>query len=311
LPLRFEKSTATLQEAAFGVVLPDVERRHPVMRFSDDPLSDRDAWATLPPLLSHNRVAGASDQATVLIAHATERINGHPMPLVAVQQAGRGKTMAVAFHTFWRYGLMMWGMGKTDAVSQAFWKNAVRWLVSREDVSRVRASVDQPNYRSGEPVAVHAQVFDGLMNPLSGASVQVVVPDSAGRREVLLRDAGNGRYTGVLGGFEQGDYTFRIRATAPGGIAEEGEGHFTVGRYSLEYETVRLNAELLTEIAGHSGGRYLTPNDLSEHLAGLELAPEPVTEYRRVRLWGQRWPLFVLVGLLGLEWIARRRRGMI
>jgi hypothetical protein len=53
------------------------------------------------------------------------------------------------------------------------------------------------------------------------------------------------------------------------------------------------------------------PGGVTEALTSLELMPEPVVENYKLRLWGHRWPLFVLVGLLALEWIVRRRRGMI
>ncbi len=309
LPLRFEKLGRTLVDASFGVELP--ESRHPIMRISSDPLADREAWAALPPLLSYNRISGVADQATVLIRHDLERLNGQPMPLVAVMRVGPGKTMAVAFHSFWRYGLMMWGIGKNDALSQAFWKNAVRWLVTRDEMSRVRVTTEQSTYRSGEDVVVYAQVFDPLMQPMTDAQVKAVVQDSNGVREVILRDGGDGRYSGRLGGFPQGDYACVVHAVTRDGLMEEGIGHFTVGRYSLEYETVRMDAELLREIASHSGGQFVLPKGVTEALTHWELMPEPVVENYKLRLWGHRWPLFVLVGLLALEWIVRRRRGMI
>ena len=65
--------------------------------------------------------------------------------------------------------MMMWGIGKTDLVSQTFWRQAVRWLVTREDINRVRANAEKPIYRSGEPISIHVQVFDELLQPADGA----------------------------------------------------------------------------------------------------------------------------------------------
>ena len=309
LPVQFLGSLDTFQERAFALSFPD--SRHPILRVSDDPLGDRDAWEALPPLLSYNRVGAAISNATVLVHHPTERVAGKPMPVLAICRVGAGKTAIVVYQTFWRHGLMMWGDGKTDVVARAFWKNMVRWLVTRDEVSRLKIMTEKPAYRSGEAVAVHASVFDHLLQPRSGARVLARVGDSLGVREVVLRDLGGGRYAGNLGRFPQGDYELQVQARANDGDLGTGTGRFTVGRYSLEYETVRMRAELLSDIATRSGGQYVRPGDLKAALDSLVLAPEPVVTHYRVRLWGHEWPIFVLVGLLVLEWTIRRRLGMV
>jgi len=311
LPWRFSRAESTFTEEICTPVLSEVFRRHPILRVSDDPFADENAWNALPPLLAYNRVLGPASNATVLAVHETERVNNKPMPVMAVMPVERGKSMAIGFRTFWRYGLMMWGIGKNDQVAQTFWKNVVRWLVTPEDVSRIKVAVDKPTYRSGESVLVHAQVFDGLLEPLPGARVVAVAEDSTGEREVVLRDVGNGRYEGAIGGFAQGDYTFDVEGTYEGDRVGKATGQFTVDRYSLEYETVRMNAELLQTMAVRSGGKFVTPEGLSEVLQELEFAPEPIDVTYQGRLWGQQWPLFVLVGLFAVEWIVRRRRGMV
>ncbi|MBT3605572.1 MAG: hypothetical protein HN521_21115, partial [Candidatus Latescibacteria bacterium] len=311
LPWRLSRSDETYQEALCSIVLPPGNRRHPVLRVSDDPLADEIAWQALPPLLAYNRVLGTVPQATVLAVHETERVNGKPMPIMAVMSVGQGKSMAIGFRTFWRHGLMMWGIGKNDAVSQAFWTNVVRWLVTPDDVSRIKITVDKPTYRSGEPVSIHAQVFDGLLEPLSGARVMASVSDSLGTREVILREEGSGRYGGGLGGFVQGDYAFEVKASQDGEDVGQTTGQFTVDRYSLEYETVRMNAELLKAVASSSGGQFLQPAELDDALESLDFAPEPIEVTYLGRLWGQQWPLWVLVGFFAIEWAVRRRRGMV
>ena len=90
LPVQFLGSSDTFQERAFALAFPD--SRHPILRVSDDPLSDRDAWEALPPLLSYNRVGAAVSNATVLAHHPTERVEGKPMPVLAIRRVGAGKT---------------------------------------------------------------------------------------------------------------------------------------------------------------------------------------------------------------------------
>ncbi|MCZ6632104.1 MAG: hypothetical protein O7G87_01770 [bacterium] len=311
LPLICLQSLHTLHTEAFVLQVMGGSARHPIMRLTDDPFADQAAWEVLPPLLAYQINGGPRPGATVLAWHPTKRVGGKPMPLVAVMRPGVGKSMVVGLRTFWRYGLMMWGIGKTDVVAQTFWSQSVRWLVSREDVSRVRVVVDKPVYRSGEPVMFHAQVFDALLEPREGATVKVSVSEGTGVREAILKDRGGGRYAGQMGGFTQGDYAFEVDAEVGDQSLGRGKGHFTIGQYSLEYEDVRMNRALLTGVAERSGGAFVRVAASVDSLDALVLAPQPVTMHYKSRLWGQTWPFVVLLFCLGVEWTVRRRRGMV
>jgi hypothetical protein len=311
LPILCSPDASTYREASFRPELSRSGTLHPILRVSDDPLGDRQAWGDLPPLLACNVNKGLRGDAETLLYHPIERSGGGKMPLVAVGRAGAGKVMAVAVRTFWRLSLMMWGVGKNDEVSKAFWTNSVQWLVKREDVARVQVEVDKPVYRSGAPVTFHARVFNELLQPQEGARVVLSVMDEDRVRQTILDDEGQGRYRGQLKAGVQGDYAFEVRARMGGVDLGSGAGRFTVGRYSLEFEDMRMNRDLLESLAAQSGGVYAAPDRLSAVLNDLDLAPQPVTESYRTRLWGRPWPLFVLIGLLGVEWTARRRWGMI
>lgn len=311
LPVVCAQDADTYREASFRIELPRSGSVHSVLRISDDPLADRQAWSDLPPLLACNVNGGLQGDAETLIHHPIERVGGEKMPLVAVRRAGRGKVMAVAVRTFWRLGLMMWGVGKNDEVSKAFWTNSVQWLVKREDVDRVQVEVDKPVYRSGAPVTFHARIFNELLQPQAGARVAVSVVDEGRLRQTILDDEGQGRYRGQMKAGAQGEYGFEVRARAGGVDLGRATGRFTVGRYSLEFEDMRMNRALLESIAAQSGGAYAPPDGLSALLDDLDLAPQAVAESHRARLWGKPWPLFVLIVLLTVEWTARRSRGMI
>ncbi len=311
LPVLCSPGANTYREASFRLELSRSGTMHPILRVSDDPLADRQAWSDLPPLLACNVNKGLQGDAATLVYHPGRRAGGEKMPLVAVGRAGAGKVMAVAVRTFWRLGLMMWGIGRNDEVSRAFWANSVQWLVKREDVDRVQVEVDKPVYRSGAPVTFHARVFNELLQPQEGARVVLSVTDEDGMRQTMLGDEGQGRYRGQMRAGAQGEVVFEARARMDGVDLGNGTGRFTVGRYSLEYEDMRMNRDLLESLSKQSGGVVVAPDRLSTVLDDLDLAPQPVAESYRIRLWGRRWPLFILVGLLVAEWTARRRWGMI
>lgn len=311
LPVTLSGNANSYQEEQFQAEIPRGDALHPILRITEDQLADREEWGELPPLLAFNKNRGARPGALVLLQHPTERVGKRKMPLVVIGRAGKGKTMVVAARTFWRLGPMMLGIGKTDAASRAFWANAAKWLVTEEGVDRVQVVVDKPAYRSGEAVTFQARVLDELLTPLEGARVSISVSDSPAIRQVVLKDLGEGRYRGQMKSGSQGDYRFTVRAERSGEVLGKGTGEFTVGRYSLEYEDVRMNGDLLREVASQSGGRFIRSDALPAVLDSFVFSPQPTTVHFRSRLWGKSWPLFLLVALLSAEWTVRRRRGMI
>lgn len=309
LPMDFSGKQNSFQLVPFKVEIPKRAYQHPIFRNSDGLLTDKSEWNTLPPLLAYNRVIGIQTGADALIFHPTEMSDKTKMPLVTVLKTGKSKTMAVGFRTFWRFNLMMRGIGNTDRVSKMFWMNSIRWLVAREDFARVQVVVDKPTYRMGEQITFFTKVFNEFMQPQPGAQVRVELGDEG--HHILLQDEGEGRYTGKMGGFPPGDYAYRVVAVKGGIDFGMVTGNITIGHYSLEYEDIRMDAELLQDLASLNGGAFVRPNTFSSGIRALKFSPQLVELFPKYRFWGQLWPFFLLVFLLVTEWTIRRRRGMV
>jgi hypothetical protein len=233
------------------------------------------------------------------------------MPLIAVAASGAGKVMVVSCATLYRLDALMWGIGKTGEASEALWKNAFRWLLTPESARRVRVVSDRPIWRGGEPVTFHASVYDPLMRPQRGATVTVSISEASGPRTVTLVESGEGRYVGQVRGLSPGDHRFEGRAEVEGTEVGRDAGTFTVSAAGLEFETLRMNEDLLRRIAHVSGGAFYRPADFPAFMANLKLAQKTTSEVHRGRLWGNPYALAAFVALLAVEWTLRRRRGML
>ncbi len=311
LPWKMQRGRASYREGAFSPRITSEGAHHPILRLSEDPVVHAQRWGELPPLLACNGIAEVKSWARVLVVHPTLGNAHSPMPLVAVGGRDRGKVMGVAFSTFYRWDLMMWGIGKTNAASERFWSNAVRWLVTREADAPVRIFSDKPIYRAGEPITFQGEVYDESYRPLPGAEVQVVFEEAARERIVFFEDEGSGRYAGRTSGLRPGEYTFRARASIGERRIGEAEGAFTVGPYSLEFEHTGMSEELLRRIAHRSGGAFYTPDSFGAILEDADLQKKQVSHVHKIRLWDW-WGLFAgMIALLCAEWTMRRRWGMI
>jgi hypothetical protein len=86
------------------------------------------------------------------------------------------------------------------------------------------------------------------------------------------------------------------------------ESEYAVELPGVETNQVWLNRPLLKEMAGISGGRYFDIHQLDEIAAAIPDRTETIESRSQPRpLWDVPGMLVALVGLLGAEWLVRKR----
>lgn len=304
LPVEIERSGRFLSEREIPLQLSPEGRHHPVVRLQAE-TEGSDPWRQLPPLPGYLPVSQRRQHAISLVEGAE---GAHP-PIIVAGTSGEGKAIVALSASFWRLDLLSSGVEGRPQTIREFWRNAVKWLAIQTQEGRVRASTSRQIYRSGEQVVFAAQVFDELLRPQEGASVQISL-DQKGD-EFQLLEQGQGRYRGEWAGLEPGEYAYEVGAYAGETFIGADEGRFIVERHSVESIDVRADLSSLSEMARVSGGRLRPLADWREMLDLLPLQKRLVEEEETLSLWGQNWVLALVVALLALEWILRKRRGMI
>ena len=94
----------------FKPKLTPAARSHPATSLSLDPRGNEARWAALPPLEGINRVARLKPGASALLVHPTQRTEaGEQAPVLAVTDAGKGRTLALLTDTSWHWGFLAAG----------------------------------------------------------------------------------------------------------------------------------------------------------------------------------------------------------
>jgi len=275
---------------------------HPILRHPEE--SDAAAaWERLPPVAGLPARAATREGAQVLLASEAGQ------PVVAVGGAGAGRVVVAAAVDFWRLDLMSSGAGGDPRPVRHLWQSALRWLASGAPEGRVRAATERAVFRAGSPVRVVAEVYDELMRPHVAARVEATL--ATGDESVRLEPQGGGRYGGSWLGLAPGQYRFVVRAHDDGATIGSDEGQFVVDGYSLESMDVRARPELLAELAAATDGLSLPLQDWRNLAPRLDVAPRLVEARRRWSFWGHGWALVLVLGLLGAEWVIRKRQGML
>jgi uncharacterized membrane protein len=313
--------------APFKLQLTAEGRAHPLTALKLDVQQNRARWAELPELDGTNLVARAKPNATVLGVHPTRKdLDGKPLPVLTVGEAGKGRVLALTSDDSWRWGFADKAGDERGRAYQRFWDAAIRWLIKDPALNFLRIETDQPEYPRGQKVQVTVRALGTDYQPLKGAKLDVTVARiptvldvaSTAKPEPVAAQSGvtdeDGEFVFELARapemrpLEPGGYRITARATLAGRPVEEDEV-FLVRGAGRELEEPEARDDLLKAVAGATDGSFRGPG---ESLAGLKLWPPRVVrvnQHRDVEVWSRWWMLVIAATCLGLNWALRRRWG--
>jgi von Willebrand factor type A domain len=285
---------------------------HPVMRFYPDRAETLQRWETLPGIFWSFPSQEPKPAATVLLEHSdpTLRSVEGSRPLLVAGRYGSGHTLYLGFNGTWRWRRA----GRQAEFFDKFWIQSVRYLVegrSLEGRRRGYVQADRDRYEVGERITVTSRLQDAAYNPLVAPKAEATLQvGSESPEAVILMPVSNqpGTFAATLTAKKTGRHSLRVRTAVAEAEGATIETSFDVVLPSVETNQVWLDEPLLRELAETSSGKYFNIDQLDQ----LASAVPDKTRQIEVRdppdpLWDVRGMMFLLVGLLGVEWVARKR----
>ncbi len=311
LPFVIQGSPSAEYEATVDAA--ELERLTPVL--TPEYPEGSDPWAQLPPLFSMRLPLRVRPDAVV---HATTRARGQMSaePVIISRRAQRQRVMAFVLHGLWRWRLMAQRSPSTQTFFSAFLSNAVHWLTTPDESGPVIARPVKESFAQGEPMVFRAEVYDTRQRPVDDAEVRIVVRRGGQGVAGLLLPRGNGRYEGETPGLHtDGAATYRVTATKAGSISGSDSGQVQVSGTAIEFLHTRMDSDVLRQLALRTGGVFLRPESVGDLDSLLTIQPSfaPHMTTSAYELHFRSWPWYaaLIVILLAVEWILRKRSGMI
>lgn len=299
---------------------------HPIVNIGADPADTRRIWTDRFPLLyGYNRVERAKPGATVLGTGEDGVI------LLAVQEVGRGRTMAFTSDTTRSWGRdfeTLWGepVRRDRAFDEdncdsryyrSFWVNAVRWLAAGKagrTNAPVQLELSQGYATPGDTLGATTRVRDTAGRDVPGAEVALFLSDgtTSNRLATARFDAASRTYKAEFKAPAPGTGIITAVATVRSNRLGDDRALLVTEIIDREMNDLRARPDRMQAIARASGGQSFNtatnpPAGLGKTLANV---PPPAEELKRTSLW-DRWPwLTAALALLTAEWTLRRWRGL-
>jgi hypothetical protein len=296
------------------IVFKPEYRFHSTYRFPDEKAFVR-LMENGPPLLRNDSEWRPRPGTTV---YATAKIKGIPLdyPLLAFQETGTSKNITFIAENIWRLRMQCHLETGNFSLFDEWITNLLQWLTTRADNRRFKVFPSKPFFQGDENVVFKGQAYDETYKPLDGVEIKTTVTGGDGKKtDYYLNELSPGNYGLDLNVFAEGAYTYEAEGVKNGIKIGTDRGEFSVGKSSIEFAQLKADVALLRQIAQRTDGKYFEGAQLSLAADDILSRPlvKPLVEYRKSTAGFRRfvWPLLLILLTLSVEWIARKRYGMI
>lgn len=258
--------------------------------------------ADLPKMVGANLLGKAKPSAIVLWERAARRAGDAALPVLALNDAGDGRTIALAVDGTHQLAFSEFAERTAGRAYGALWDGLLGWLMRdpRYEAARIELGSD---CIAGESARLRLIRLPGAEGEVD-LEIEALSASQSPRLSKRAHVPSSGVVEIDVGPLATGGYTVRARV----GQTPPARFDFACERGGEAFRDSRPNPELLTRIARASGGRSVD----AAHAADLPLPPPTEVAVERevsplVAPWV--WALGAAVAL-GVHWIARRRSGL-
>ena len=278
-------------------------------------------WADLPALTTVNLIGVPRPGATVLLEGEVEEVFGtrapsdygiEPSPLFAFQRYGAGISSMLAVHDTWLWQMHS-DISLEDQTHERFWQQVLRWLV-QEVPEPLEVVATEARVAPSQPVELVARVMSEEYLPVNDARVTARITDPFGAEQELEltwnldRD---GEYRGSFLPALDGPYEVEVDALDGERLLVSPSLRVQAGVLDEELRSGSMRGNLLRRVASETGGQFYTMDALSGLPEALRYTDRGTVVQEERDLWDLPVFFFLLIGLLLLEWVVRRRRGLV
>jgi len=307
LPVEWIPETITSKPTSLQ--LTDKGATESALNLAVDVQQNRRFWTELPAphtLVAVNALPGSEVLVEV-------NVDGRQRPAMVTRAFGAGRVLYLAFDETWR-----WRYKVADIWHQRIWNQLAKFVMPRPfAVSDEYVSLDTGSvrYDFGASVDVRVRLLGLDGKPaLNAAADALVWKDGRVVSTVSLNADADvpGIYRGRFGALPEGEYEVSVRASGYSESALKARSRFVVlPPESGEMTQTAANEQLLKQMAVASGGVFLREEDMGR----LPELLSPLSSGRVVEsetlIWQSYWWFAAIVMLLTVEWVLRKRAGLL
>jgi hypothetical protein len=269
----------------------------------------RSAISKFPPLLCPFGIYRNTGSGLSAVVQKIGRITSE-QPLVFFFEEENRKAGVITGEGLWKWRMKDHQENGNFRQFDEIILKLVQYLSLNEEKKHLRI-IARNNYFENEPVQMDAEVYNESYELVNNGEVSLTITDENRKSFSFTFSRTEKAYTLNIGHFPLGEYEYTA-STKIGNKTYTEAGIFSISPLQIENNETTADHQLLFNIAEKTGGRMFYPRELgmlADTIGARDVKPVSYSESRLEDLINLKWPFFILLALISLEWFLRKRNG--
>lgn len=319
------------EDEGYTLMLTDEGRLHSALAIESSNQASEAAWLSVyrkKPIFKLSEYSRPKPTARTLLRAVPTRMSivvddkatQENLPaFLCWHQVGSGRVVYLAAAEIWKLRYRA-----SDRRHHRFWGQLIRWITAENlgsGTDLLRLTTDKNRYNPQEPIEVTVWLKDQTGRPLGGQTLQVgarTLDEEVESTEMIADADVAGRYFASLEGLAAGAYEIVVSGNVVDELTSGNEEKSPIRSMitvdagdNLEMLDTRCDRALLQQVSQLTGGQVVPPTAIAEVLQLASLSPEVNETVQRTPLWNRWSNLWIVFGCLVVEWIVRKRKGLV
>lgn len=264
-----------------------------------------------PPLITPFGEYVQGPDTQVLLYQTIKNIKTR-YPMLAFGENNFVKTTVLCGEGLWRWKMIDHLEHQNNDIINELVQKTVLLTSVKEDKRKFRVSTSRNVYRDNEEVFFEAQLFNDTYEMINDPDVEMDIKDEEGNEYRFIFDKSANYYTLNADLLPSGVYSYQAR-TQFNGQKLTAAGRFNVESVQLENYDLTARHSLLNSLSDKYNGEMFYPANMenisSAILNNKNIKPMMFQTTSTKSLLDLKWVFFLILTLLGIEWLLRRYLG--
>ncbi|MGD9898445.1 MAG: hypothetical protein AB7T22_04870 [Calditrichaceae bacterium] len=306
--LPFSSKPEHISSVAITISESSVNLSDPIVNVFPEPDKNSLFWNKIPPIPLSKYITGLKPKSKILIK-GTGNQSGYK--ILATLDDPPVKSAVLNGSGFWKWHFLVQDREEIKDGYMNFLSHLIRWASNKKKVKPVNLEISGKEFYLGNKINIIGHLYNPEYRPITDGRLTLKIEwqkqdftietenDSSGNYLAHFIPPGEGRYaitgSGYLNGAELGTDKIEIEVIP----------------FEKEYVKTGQNADFLRKLSKMGNGIYAPSEKIDSLLSIVETAPKVVKNDREIDLWYKPFVLFLIIGVIVLEWLLRKKFSLV
>lgn len=230
-------------------------------------------------------------------------------PLIYLHNEEGYRSGYIAGEGWWKWAMAEYRKEGDFNATDELLSKLVQYLSVKKDQRKLRVNSRKRSYSESENIVLEGELYNDNFELMNTPELSVDVQSSSGKNYPFVFGKQSNRYRAELGKLPADQYSYTAK-TVISGKPVTSAGIFVVRKMELELVNLEANHKLLNRMSELTAGKSFESDQWSaladDLLANSDLVPVRYSTNSFKELLHQKWLVFLIIGLLSLEWLVRK-----